>query len=326
MEDAAEHLYFANVGIKDHLGPDFPSRPSLDPMEEELSTATVTAGGQERTTTEEHETLKEETNNTTVEDFKASSQDEKEKDNSERALTKGKKISTQNQNKKKYKKKPTILPISELKLGSKIQGTVAAFTDFGVFIKIDYDLKRKGNNGFALLHKSQISDEFVEDPKKLFRSGSTVKDLRVITIDYEKGNVGLSLRKQRPKRKNIEEFDIGKEYQGKVYKVVSYGAFVDVGAESNALLHVSRISQKKIVDIRDWMKEGDVVAVRVINKDEKDNKLAVSMLEPQADEYLDRRAAQLERLRKKSNEANKEMKSDIEYFDEAVKELEEALE
>lgn len=325
MEDAAEHLHFANVGIKDHLGPDFPSRPSLDSMGEESSTATVTAEGQQSTMTEEHETLKEETNNTTVE-LKASSQDEKEKNNTKSALTKGKKISTQNQNKKKYKKKPTTLPISELKLGSKIQGTVAAFTDFGVFIKINYDLKRKGNNGFALLHKSQIRDEFVEDPKKLFRRGSIVKDLRVITIDYEKGNVGLSLRKQRPKRKSIEEFDIGKEYQGKIYKVVSYGAFVDVGAESNAILHVSRISQKKIVDIRDWVNEGDAVTVRVINKDEKDNKLAVSMLEPQADEYLDRRAAQLERLRKKSNESNKEKKSDIEYFDEAVKELEEALE
>jgi ribosomal protein S1 len=315
IEDAAENLHFANVGIKDHLGPDFPSR-SLDLGEEE-ETSTGTAVTEQRTA--EHGTTPVEKNSA---ERKVSSQEGKEKGSGKNKI-KGKKVTKQNRNKNF---KTAIHPISELKLGSKIQGRVAAFTDFGVLIKINYDLKkRKGNNGYALLHKSQIRDEFVENPATLFRIGSILKDLRVITIDYEKGNVGLSLRSQRSKRKSASEFEIGKEYKGKIYKVVSYGAFVDVGAQSNALLHISRISQKKIDNISDWVNEGEDVTVRIIKKDVKNNKMAASMLDPQADEYLDRRSAQLERLRKKSNEAN-EKKSELEYFEEAVKELEDALE
>jgi len=66
---------------------------------------------------------------------------------------------------KKNESEPTPLPLTELKLGSKVEGRVAAFTDFGVFVKINYNLKNKGGAGYALLHKSQIRDETVE-PKE----------------------------------------------------------------------------------------------------------------------------------------------------------------
>jgi hypothetical protein len=65
--------------------------------------------------------------------------------------------------------------------------------------------------------------------------------------------------------------------------------------------------------------------VRIISKDETLNTFAASMLDPEADEYLDRRSAQLERLRNKTNEKY-EQKTDLEYFEDAVRELEEALE
>jgi len=239
-------------------------------------------------------------------------------------------------------------PLTELKLGSKISGTVAAFTDFGVFIKINYDLKGKGGKGgYALLHKSQIRDEPVEDAKKLFRTGNIVKDLRVVTINYVKGEVGLSLRKQREKRKNLSSYKVGQEYEGKVERVVEYGAFVDIGAKNNALLHISRMSQKKIVNIRSWLNEGDKVKIRIIAKDQKKQTMAASMLDTEADEYMDRRSDQLKKMKNrnrrskgtkgKKGESTKdgdgteapldiELKSEIEYFEDAVRELEDALE
>jgi small subunit ribosomal protein S1 len=224
----------------------------------------------------------------------------------------------------------TILPLTELKLGSKVEGRVAAFTEFGVFIKINYNLKNKGGAGYALLHKSQIRDEAVEDPKKLFRIGNVVKDLRILTINYEKGEVGVSLRKQRDTRKSMSEFEIGKEYKGKVARVVSYGAFVDVGAKANALLHISRISQKKIENIRNWVNEGDTVNVRIVSVDDKKNTLAASMLDMEADEYLNKRSKQLKKMRQRSDEKNAkldggQLKSELEYFEDAVQDLENAL-
>lgn len=236
-----------------------------------------------------------------------------------------------------------IHPLTDLKLGSTVEGVVAAFTDFGVFIKLNYDIKGKGKKskgGYALLHKSQIRDEPVVDVQKLFRIGNVVKGLRVVTINYDKGEVGLSLRKQRQKRKSLNKYKVGQEYEGKVVRVMDYGAFVDVGAKNNVLLHISRISQKKILNIRNWLNEGDDVKIRIIGKDEKKQTMAASMLDSEADEYLDRRSEQLKKMndrkRKGTNgedakggmEAARdtELKSELEYFTDAVKELENALE
>mmetsp|Transcript_22026 Transcript_22026/g.26996 ORF Transcript_22026/g.26996 Transcript_22026/m.26996 type:complete len:194 (+) Transcript_22026:152-733(+) len=84
-----------------------------------------------------------------------------------KTVTKNKQ-SKQKAKNKQSKQKVKSLPIHNLKLGSKIDGTVAAFTSFGIFLKINYNSKGKGSKGYALLHKSQIRDEPVDDLSKLF--------------------------------------------------------------------------------------------------------------------------------------------------------------
>jgi len=221
-----------------------------------------------------------------------------------------------------------LLPLIDLKLGSSIDGHVAAFTSFGIFIKIPYDLKGKKAGGYALLHKSQIRDEPVNDLSKLFRIGAKVKGLRVIQANYAKGEVGLSLRDQRSERKELSEIEVGSELTGKVTKVVSYGAFLDVGAKVNALLHISRISQKKITNIREWVNEGDEVTVRITSKDTKKKNLAASMLDVDSDRYLDKRSEQMKKLNSKEvnvEEDKTDLKSELEYFEAAVRDLEDSL-
>lgn len=315
VEDTADALFFAKVGKKDHLGPDIPK------------------------TTESQDKVNATSNTKTKPKMsrKKGVQKPKNKRKGNGPAAKKMRNGKKPANRKNGKKGDNVdsmplLPLTELKLGSKVEGRVAAFTDFGVFIKINYDLKNKGGAGYALLHKSQIRDEIVDDPKKLFRIGNVVKDLRVITINYSKGEVALSLRKQKNKRKSLSEFEVGKEYVGKVARVVSYGAFIDLGAKANALLHISRISQKKIENIRNWLNEGDEVTVRLIEKDEGKNTLAASMLDGEADKYLSKRSKQIKKMRERSDEKNEEMvkngklKSELEYFEDAVKELENALE
>ncbi len=218
-----------------------------------------------------------------------------------------------------------LLPLTELKLGSTINGYVASFTPFGIFIKTSYDFKNKGSNGYALLHKSQIRDEKVDDLTKLFRIGARVKGLRVININYAKGEVGVSLRNKRANRKKIEDIAVGSEIEGTVANVLAYGAFVDVGADANALLHISRISQKKIRNIRDVISEGENVTVRILSKDVKKKTMAASMLDKEADEYLNKRSEQMKQMRESANTELESLKTEIEYFEEAVRELEETL-
>ena len=196
-------------------------------------------------------------------------------------------------------KKSTLMPLKELKLGSKIDGIVAGFTEFGIFIRTNIDMKGKGSNGYALLHKSQIRDEPVDDLAKLFRIGAVLKDLRVININYAKGEVGLSLRKQRKKRKKFADITLGVDMEATVSKVVPYGAFLDFGYDRNALIHVSRISQKKIGNVRQWLNEGDKVVAHIIKKDTVKGTLAASMLDTEADRFLDRRSFHMKEIKKR---------------------------
>eukprot|EP00580_Thalassiosira_gravida_P013141 CAMPEP_0201629300 /NCGR_PEP_ID=MMETSP0493-20130528/4012_1 /ASSEMBLY_ACC=CAM_ASM_000838 /TAXON_ID=420259 /ORGANISM="Thalassiosira gravida, Strain GMp14c1" /LENGTH=370 /DNA_ID=CAMNT_0048100273 /DNA_START=143 /DNA_END=1258 /DNA_ORIENTATION=+ len=224
-------------------------------------------------------------------------------------------------------------PLKDLTLGSDISGTVVDVCDFGVFVNIGY-ATRGSRAGTALIHISQLSDKKIKNIHDTIKVGDTIEGARVINVDLKKGEAGLSLRSRRPKRRDYTDFTVGSEVEGRVDSVVSYGVFVDVGANVNALLHVSRITGGAIENVRHHLNEGDRVSVHVIDVGVKEKKMAVSMLDKKADQYLDRRMTQ--RLKKyynstpkSSNNAKKAEKKegskDLEYFDIAIRELEEAL-
>mmetsp|Transcript_4325 Transcript_4325/g.12194 ORF Transcript_4325/g.12194 Transcript_4325/m.12194 type:complete len:360 (+) Transcript_4325:99-1178(+) len=241
--------------------------------------------------------------------------------------------SSSGNNKKKRNPRPKLQPMSALKLGSKIDGVICGISEFGAFVKTRYQLRPKDENkskqsGYALLHKSQIQDEKVDDVSKVLRVGDHIKNARVIGINYAKGEVSISLRKPRPKRRTLGDIQVGKAYDGKVANVTPYGCFVDIGAKKNALLHISRITQEKVTNIRDYVSEGDWLTVHIIGKD--DGGLACSMLDKTADEYLNKR--QRQQVRKQENkdavrgEASAFMeKGELAAFEEAIRELEQAF-
>lgn len=220
--------------------------------------------------------------------------------------------------------------LKDLKLGSTVSGTVVGVSDFGAFINIGY-----ATRGAALLHISQISDEKIENVRDRYKVGDKVEDARVITVDLAKGEAGLSLRPRRQKRRDLHELRVGSEVEGKVVQVVSYGAFVDVGTRVNALLHVSRITGGAVENVRHLLNEGDPVSVHVISTDLKKKTVAVSMLDKKADQYLDQRMKQRQKrflgtadarsTGVKEAEETKADRCELEYFDQAIQELEDAL-
>lgn len=222
-------------------------------------------------------------------------------------------------------------PLKDLKLGSKISGTVVDVCDFGVFVSIGY-ATRGSRAGSALIHISQIQNKKISNIRDILKVGDSIENARVINVDLKKGEVGLSLRARRSKRGDFTKLKVGDQVQGKVATVVPYGVFVDVGTDVNALLHISRINGGAIENVRHHLNEGDPVSVHVIDLDKKKNTLAVSMLDKKADQYLDRRLSQ--RMKRfygtaASEEADEKVKvgksSDLDYFDQAIRELEEAL-
>jgi len=70
--------------------------------------------------------------------------------------------------------------------------------------------------------------------------------------------------------------EIGEEYDGKVKSIMPYGAFVELVPGTDGLLHISEVDWKKIDNVSDVLKEGDVVKIKVIGKDPKNGKLKLS--------------------------------------------------
>ena len=220
-------------------------------------------------------------------------------------------------------------------MGSKVSGTVVDVCDFGAFINIGY-ATRGSRAGTALLHISQIQDSKIENIHDVIKVGDTIEGARVTSIDLKKCEVGLSLRNQRQKRRDFSQLKIGDQLDGKVDKVVPYGVFVDVGTTVNPLLHISRITGGAIENVRHHLNEGDTVSVHVIDIDVKKKTVAVSMLDKKADQYLDRRMSQrlkryygtartVKGAKKTGDEDGVSSSSDLDYFDQAIRELEEAL-
>eukprot|EP00633_Aureoumbra_lagunensis_P000435 CAMPEP_0197286360 /NCGR_PEP_ID=MMETSP0890-20130614/1788_1 /TAXON_ID=44058 ORGANISM="Aureoumbra lagunensis, Strain CCMP1510" /NCGR_SAMPLE_ID=MMETSP0890 /ASSEMBLY_ACC=CAM_ASM_000533 /LENGTH=355 /DNA_ID=CAMNT_0042754629 /DNA_START=41 /DNA_END=1108 /DNA_ORIENTATION=+ len=81
----------------------------------------------------------------------------------------------------------------------------------------------------------------------------------------------------------ISEIEIGASYEGTVVAVLSYGCFIDIGAQSDGLCHISELSSKFVEDINEVVSVGDTVTARVLKIDEKKKQIALS-LKPESSE------------------------------------------
>lgn len=88
------------------------------------------------------------------------------------------------------------------------------------------------------------------------------------------GNKGIAL----------DDLEVGSFVDGTVKTITSYGAFVDIGAKTDALLHVSRLSNEFVSNVEDIVKAGDSVSVRIVSVDTEKGQVAVSMLSQDAED------------------------------------------
>lgn len=155
-----------------------------------------------------------------------------------------------------------------IKIGDTVEGTVKNVTDFGAFIDLG------GCDG--LLHISEMSWGRVENPKKVFKVGDVVK---VLIKDISGTKIALSLKfeDQNPWRGAAEKYAIGTEVTGKVARMTDFGAFIELEPGIDALLHVSQISKEHIDKPSDVLKSGQEVTARVVDFNEADKKISLSI-------------------------------------------------
>ena len=156
----------------------------------------------------------------------------------------------------------------KLKVGDVVEGTVKNVTDFGAFIDLG------GVDG--LLHISEMSWGRVENPKKVFHVGETVK---VLVKDINDTKVALSLKfpETNPWANAEEKYAVGTEVTGKVARMTDFGAFVELAAGVDALLHVSQISRTHVEKPSDALKVGQEITAKVVDLNIEEKKISLSM-------------------------------------------------
>ena len=151
-----------------------------------------------------------------------------------------------------------------LSVGDTTEGTVKNVTDFGAFIDLG------GVDG--LLHISEMSWGRVENPKKVFRVGDTVK---VLIKDINETKIALSLKfpETNPWANADNNYAVGREITGRVARMTDFGAFVELAPGVDALLHVSQISRAHVD------KPSDVLAVgqEIVDLNVEEKKISLSM-------------------------------------------------
>ncbi|WP_453995382.1 30S ribosomal protein S1 [Bacillus nitroreducens] len=162
--------------------------------------------------------------------------------------------------------------LENLEVGAVVEGTVQRLTDFGAFVDIG------GIDG--LVHISQLSHEHVSKPSDVVEEGQVI-NVKVLSVDRDNERISLSLKETLPGPwENIsEKLSVGDVVQGTVKRLVSFGAFVEVLPGVEGLVHISQISSKHIGTPHEVLKEGQEVNVKVLELNESDKRISLSMKE-----------------------------------------------
>lgn len=170
----------------------------------------------------------------------------------------------------KGKRKQAV--IDSLEVGQVIEGTVQRITDFGAFVDIG------GIDG--LVHISQLSYEHVEKPSDVVEEGQKVQ-VKVLNVDRNHDRISLSIKETLPGpwANILEKAPKGSILEGTVRRIVPYGAFVELFPGVEGLVHISQISHKHIGTPNEVLKEGQVIKVKVLDVNEEEQRLSLSIKE-----------------------------------------------
>lgn len=157
-----------------------------------------------------------------------------------------------------------------LKVGDKIEGTVSRIVDFGAFVDLG------GIDG--LIHISQISWGRIKKVSDVLKEGDKVSAY-ILELDASKNKISLSLKdaEKNPWFLAKDKYNIGDIIEGKVVRMLEFGAFVEIEDGIDGLVHISQISQKHIAKVEDALSIGQTVKAKITEIDTDKKKISLSI-------------------------------------------------
>ena len=167
--------------------------------------------------------------------------------------------------------------LTTLQEGDLITGTVSNLVDFGAFVDLE------GIDG--LIHISELSWNHVDHPSEVVEVGEEVQ-VKVLEVDRDRERISLGLKQTRkdPWQEIVERVNVGETIHGRVTKLVSFGAFVEVAEGVEGLIHISELADHHVETPDEIVRSGDEVDARIIDVDAKRRRLSLS-LRPKKEEH-----------------------------------------
>jgi|TARA_B100000401_G_scaffold434505_1_gene374740 small subunit ribosomal protein S1 len=170
-----------------------------------------------------------------------------------------------------FKKEDKAKIIEKYKVGDIIRGAeVKGYSTFGCFFNVNGELD-------VLVHLQEISYSRVNHPDEVFNIGEK-HDLKVISVDKEKLQVGCSVKQLSPDPfEHIENYELNKVYKVKVVKIMDFGAFCELEPGLTTLLHSSELSwNKKNTSAKKMFKVNDMINCVITEIDKEKRRVAIS--------------------------------------------------
>ena len=170
-----------------------------------------------------------------------------------------------------FKKEDKAKIVEKYKVGDIIKGAeVKGYSTFGCFFNVNGELD-------VLVHLQEISYSRVNHPDEVFNIGEK-HDLKVISVDKEKLQVGCSVKQLSPDPfEHIENYELNKVYKVKVVKIMDFGAFCELEPGLTTLLHSSELSwSKKNASAKKMFKINDIIDCVITEIDKEKRRVAIS--------------------------------------------------
>ncbi len=160
--------------------------------------------------------------------------------------------------------------LSKLQSGMRLKGTVSSIVDFGAFVDLG------GIDG--LIHISELSWNHVNHPSEVVKVGQEV-EVQVLDVDLNRERISLGLKQttEDPWRTLVKKYPVGAIVEGAVTKLVTFGAFVDLGDGVEGLVHISEMAKQHVDAPAQVCTVGDTVQVKVMEIDLDRRRISLSM-------------------------------------------------
>src|SRR5246500_2483506 len=160
------------------------------------------------------------------------------------------------------------------KPGERVEGKVRNLTDFGAFVELE-----PGVDG--LLHISDMSwTRNIGHPSEILKKGQSI-ETQILNVDRDSKRISLGLKQIQPDPWTTvaQRYPMGSRVTGKIVRLTDFGAFVELEAGVDGLLHISQMSNRPIGSAAEIVNVGDELTLMVIRVDPNERRIGLSLKE-----------------------------------------------